>query len=233
MKAYHSVVKERTPQIDILRGVAIIFMSYFHLLFDLKEFYGYNINYKNFSIGWTGSISALLFILLAGYSSSLSKNNLRRAAKILFFAMLISIVTFFLFEKDFIRFGILHLLGASIITAPILKRFPISVLFPLSFAFISAGLIVKNYTLSHSAFFAFGLVSSDFSSLDYYPLLPYYGVYVIGFVLSNVLPPSKLKPLNKRNYLEPLEFLGRHSLAIYLLHQPVLLALLYLLHLPG
>jgi uncharacterized membrane protein len=84
----------RIWEIDFLRGVAIIFMSLFHLLYDLSEFYKFNIDYTSGVVDLMGETSALMFITLTGISCSLSKNNLKRGLKILFFALTITIVTY-------------------------------------------------------------------------------------------------------------------------------------------
>lgn len=111
----------RIWEIDFLRGIAIILMSLFHLLYDLSEFYNYDINYTSGPVDIIGLTSAIMFIILTAISSSLSSNNLKRAAKILFFAYCITAITYFYDPQTFINFGILHLIGFSILLYNFLK----------------------------------------------------------------------------------------------------------------
>ena len=80
----------RIWEIDFLRAVAIILMAAFHTIYDLNEFAGMNVEYLNGFWYWEGKTSALLFIFLAGISSGLSKNTVRRGIKVLVFAMAIT-----------------------------------------------------------------------------------------------------------------------------------------------
>jgi uncharacterized membrane protein len=92
---------------------------------------------------------------------------------------------------------------------------------------IVAGSFVNRQTTIHSWLFPFGLTSSNFQSSDYFPLLPYFAYPLIGLLLGRRYY-SKKKSFFPDFHLPALEWFGRHSLYIYLLHQPVILTLLYL-----
>ncbi|MDK2824719.1 MAG: hypothetical protein PWP71_2637, partial [Clostridia bacterium] len=220
----------RIWEIDFLRGVAIIFMSLFHLLYDLSEFYKFNIDYTSGVIDLMGETSALMFITLTGISCSLSKNNLKRGLKILFFALTITIVTYIYDVNTYINFGILHLLGISILLHYLFRSLKTYQLLLAGTIIIIVGNIFSQLSVSTNYLIPFGLTSPYYAALDYYPLLPYFGVFLYGMVLKNVFYPQK-RSLFKSTFNDNLiNMLGRHSLFIYLTHQPVILAILFLQH---
>jgi len=103
----------------------------------------------------------------------------------------------------------------------------------LGIVFIALGIYVKNLTVSFPWFLWLGLTPARFYSIDYFPLLPWFGVVLIGVFFGNSLYPHYtrnfyLHDLSKFAVIRFLTFLGRHSLLIYLIHQPVLIASLYL-----
>ncbi|WP_312355453.1 heparan-alpha-glucosaminide N-acetyltransferase domain-containing protein, partial [Aminipila sp.] len=112
----------RIWEIDFLRAIAVILMVTFHVIFDLKEFAGIAINYQSGLWYWVGKISALMFLFLAGISSGFSKNSVKRGIKIFIFAVAITFVTYIFFREQYIRFGMLHLLGVGMILFPLFKR---------------------------------------------------------------------------------------------------------------
>jgi len=226
--------KSRIWEIDFLRGIAIILMSLFHLLFDLSDFYAFDIDYTAGIVDFIGATSALMFITLTGISSSLSRNNLNRSLKILFFAYLITLVTYFYDPNTYINFGILHLIGFSIVLYSFFKRFRTLILIFIGLLIIILGNILDNITVSTNLFAPFGLTSATYASLDYYPLLPYFGVFILGMSLKNIFY------LNKQSLFSfspspnnPISLLGQHSLLIYLIHQPIILAVLFIMHKVG
>jgi len=226
--------KGRIWEIDFLRGIAIILMSLFHLLYDLNEFYNFDIDYTTGIVDFIGAASALMFITLTGISSSLSKNNLKRCLKILFFAYLITLITYFYDANTYINFGILHLIGFSIVLYSFFKKFNALILTFLGLLIIILGNILDNITLSTNLFAPFGLTSATYASLDYYPLFPYFGVFILGMALKNIFY------LNKQSLFDYspspnnlISLLGQHSLLIYLIHQPVILAVLFIMHKMG
>ncbi|KAB2950941.1 DUF1624 domain-containing protein [Heliorestis acidaminivorans] len=219
----------RIWEIDLLRGIAIILMVLFHLLYNLKEFYGFNIDYQSGIIFFIGKASALLFIILTGISCSFSKNNFQRGLKILFYAFLITFVTYLFDSERFITFGILHFLAISIFLYIFVKNLDIFSLFIIGSLVILIGYMVGQVSISHNYFLMFGLTSSSYMSFDYYPLLPYFGVFLYGVALKKILYPSYESVLPIVWNIKPLGYLGRKSLYIYLIHQPILLVFLSLM----
>lgn len=224
------VPKKRIGEIDFLRGIAIILMITFHLLYDLKEFCGWEfINYKKGPVFFIGKTSALMFITITAISCSLSRNNIKRGLKILFFALIITVVTYFYDPKNYINFGILHFLGISVLLFPFFNRFPSYLLAFLAILSIILGNLFADLNLSHNYLLAFRLTSSTYQSLDYYPLFPYLGAFLGGMILKRIFYPKNksLVKINLENNF--ISFLGRHSLVIYLSHQPIFLLIIEIL----
>ncbi|MBN7772622.1 DUF1624 domain-containing protein [Clostridium aminobutyricum] len=203
-------------------------MVTFHVIFDLKEFAGIDINYQSGFWYWIGKISALMFLFVAGISSGFSKNNVKRGIKILLFAVTITFVTYIFFREQYIRFGILHLLGVSMILFPLLKRMN-NVLLLISAAVIAFTAVLTKGTLADtSLLLPFGISYKGFVSLDYYPISPYLSVFIIG-VLAYKMYYYKRESLFKFNYKnEYISAISKNSLGIYLIHQPILVGGIFL-----
>ncbi|MEN3184286.1 MAG: heparan-alpha-glucosaminide N-acetyltransferase [Atribacterota bacterium] len=237
--------RERFAEIDALRGCAIVMMLLYHALFDLV-FFG-NLKANLFSPFWKGYVvvGASLFVGLAGLSLTLrfarerEKRGvvsfftyLRRGLSLFAYGMAITAVTYLVLPEAYIRFGVLHCIGVSTILAyPLVSRPWLSL--PLGFICIVLGNLLSHYSFPFSFLLWLGLKPQNFLTLDYFPLLPWFGVVLLGTFVGNLL-----YPLGKRRFAFPehshplvrsLAFLGRHSLTIYLLHQPAILALFFVL----
>ncbi|MDF2634285.1 MAG: hypothetical protein K0R78_1159 [Pelosinus sp.] len=223
------IVKNRLEELDFARGLAILLMIVFHLIVDLKDFYSYKLEYLQGFWYMEGKLSAILFIFLCGLSSTLSHRSTRHGIHILIWAILLTITTYAYNPDFYIRFGILHLLGISLLSASILRSLQARWLLLLSAVSIFMGLIVSVRFTASPYLFPLGLQTSTFTSLDYYPLFPWFGIFVAGIVAGKYFYPLK-QPLFSIPFPKTITWLGRHSLAIYLIHQPILLAFLYVLH---
>lgn len=237
--------KNRIMEIDFIRGIAIILMILFHLIVDLKDFYNYDVEYL---IGFwyiEGKFAAILFILLCGISSTLSKNNTHHGITVFLWAMLLTVVTYFYNKNCFIIFGILHFLSISLLSANIMKPLPLTWLSFISGSSIILGTLFSQRFIDNPDLWIIGLVNSTFISLDYYPLFPWYGVFVLGIIIGKILYGNKKRPSNRQASPAPtkplvhlllvkipkiITKLGQYSLIIYLIHQPILLILLYMIH---
>lgn len=222
----------RIREIDLLRSLAILLMTVFHAVFDLAFFYGYDFDYTSGFWYYIGKASAILFILISGVSATLGSHCLRRGFVILSAGLVVTAVTYWLSPANFIVFGILQLLGTSMLTYPLLKKLPSNCLLLLVCLILAAGHWAASQQLTFPYLIPFGFTTALFSSLDYYPLLPWYGVYLLGVWAGKLCYADKQPLYNppENRVISLLEKAGRHSLLIYLLHQPVLLALFYLLH---
>ncbi|MGB9804898.1 heparan-alpha-glucosaminide N-acetyltransferase, partial [Desulfofundulus sp.] len=223
----------RIWEIDLARGAALLLMVAFHLIYDLAEFYHLPLDYQRGLLYYMGKGAATLFILIAGLSSFFSTDNLRRGIKLLLWGFIIYIITGVVLPGSNIIFGILQFLGTGILLAPLFKGMPLPVLTTLGALILLAGRYTGKLTLPHNWLAWLGFMGENFSSVDYYPLIPWFGVFLWGMALRQALYPVKRSllphfPLSRHPLGRSLQFLGRHSLTVYLVHQPVILLLLYL-----
>ncbi|MCX7780274.1 MAG: DUF1624 domain-containing protein [Negativicutes bacterium] len=219
----------RIWEIDFCRGIAIILMVFFHLVVDLRDFYGYHLNYASGFWYYAGKLSAIMFMLLAGISSTLHRRRLRRGAVILAWGMALTAVTYLYDAATYIRFGILHLIGVSVILYHFIDNQP-----PLRLALLGVSCFIGGLlTLAAPPLpllLPLGIRPENFTSLDYYPLLPWSGFILWGAALGKILYTERRPLIAPLPGHAPISALGRHSLAIYLVHQPILLLTLYILH---
>lgn len=219
----------RIGEIDFIRGVAFLFMATFHIVVDLRDFYQYNLDYMNGLWFFIGKFSAVLFMVTAGISCTLSSATLRHGGTVFLWGMLITVVTFFYNPGVYIRFGILHFLGVSIASYGIIKKMRLPALAALACVVFAAGAAAANTTADTVWLLPFGIVTPSFASMDYYPLLPWYGFFLVGIIAGKIRYGTRPRPYSGLRS-NPIAALGRHSLLLYLLHQPVLLCLLYVVH---
>lgn len=227
---------KRFWEIDYARGLAVALMVLFNYSFALDYFRIYSI-----ADGWIywwlfPRIIAGIFIFLVGmsltisYSRNKSKSRLAiRGAKIFALGMLATAATWLLFPQETIWFGILHLIGISIILSVIFLKFERLNLF-LGILLAAIGVYLSNFTFDFPWLLWLGFAPS-FSTFDYFPLLPWLGLVLVGMFFGRRLYKNgrtrvKRKPLTGSGVVC---FLGRHSLIIYVLHQPVLLLILHAL----
>ncbi|MGC9443529.1 MAG: heparan-alpha-glucosaminide N-acetyltransferase [Candidatus Methanospirareceae archaeon] len=237
---------ERFWEIDLLRGVAILMMIFYHVLYDLDRFSGLGIEIHTVFWRLFAVATASLFLLLVGVSLTLSyarashtsseprlfPKYLNRGARIFAWALLITTVTWVLLGDGFVRWGILHLIGLAIIMAfPLLKLRYVNL--ALGSLFLLLGVLIRNLRVGSSWLLWLGFMPAQFTSVDYFPVLPWFGVVLIGIFVGNSLYPCyhrkfRLQDRSHVTVIRGLNFLGRHSLLIYLVHQPVLIAMLFL-----
>jgi uncharacterized membrane protein len=238
--------RERIWEIDFLRGLSIILVIGYHLLYDLGDYVGIS----RF-LGWSTNLSTVawtiaqhffagLFVLLSGVSSTLTRSNTRRGLRLLAVALALTLATYLiavwlhLFDPaETIIFGILHCLAVSMLLyGAVFKRVSAA-----ANAVLGAGLIglaallpilKKALVIRSDWLIPFGLPSPTFSSLDYFPLIPWFGVFLIGAALGRSLYSKKKSFLPWRLPVTSVNVAGRHSLLIYIVHQPVIMGILAL-----
>lgn len=223
-------MKKRIWEIDFLRGIAIILMIAFHLVYNLKEFYSYNIEYTSGFWYYEGKTAAIMFMVLAGMSATLSKNSLKRGMQVFGYGMIIAFVTFFYDPKMYVRFGILHLLGFGMAAHHYIGGWKTHYLIVLGIGALFLGERISKLTVTSPFLFPLGLLSKGFSSFDYYPIFPWLGVFILGVVLGKILYADRKGFFSFYPRFDPIAYMGRHSLFIYLVHQPALIALLFIVH---
>jgi uncharacterized membrane protein len=245
MSADHSR-RNRYPEVDAFRGVAISMMILFHLVFDLSFFSIYPVEVQSGSWKVFGYTTAVLFVLVAGIAVALKSEKLpygagsrdwylsflTRGLFLIGIGYAITVVTYIVLNGEgFVIFGILHLIGASTIIAAFFVRLPhSSLLMGIIIILIGFSLPLPQGPI----WFSFiGIHPADFYSVDYTPLIPWFGVFLIGVEIGSWLYPGGIRRFSMSDRaLQKMVLpacIGRHSLIIYLLHQPVLIALLYLI----
>jgi uncharacterized membrane protein len=224
-------------EVDAARGVAILMMVVYHFTYDLYAFGGYDVDAVGGFWARFADATASLFLFLVGVSLAISyaregggfRRYLLRGLRIFGYGMLLTAV-FLVFGMGIVAFGILHLIGVSIVLSyPFLKlRFANLV---LGVGVFAAGLYLQALDPTGSAWMLpFGVVPEGLVMPDYRPLLPWFGVVLVGIFSGNVVYGDGRRPdgLPAASPIpaRPLLALGRNSLAIYLVHQPVMIVLL-------
>ena len=227
--------KSRIWELDALRGLCILGMIAVHLLFDLTGFYGaISFEYPGwllFLMDWGG----VAFFLISGICATLGSRCVRRGLIVLGCGLIISAVTVAMYRMGMavkaviIYFGVLHCLGVCMILWAVFRRIPSWLLAALGGGLVVLGLWFKTLTVQSHWLFWLGLLYDGFSTSDYFPLLPFLGFFLLGGWLGRVLYRDKVSLLPGFR-CRPLEWIGRHSLPIYLLHQPILTGLLFLIY---
>ena len=227
----------RLEGIDALRGAALCLMFVYHFCFDLRYFRVIAADFERDPF-WLGFRAVIVtsFLALVGVSLVLADRARvsrvrfwRRIAVIAACALAASFGSYLLFPKSFIFFGILHCIAvASVLAAP-LVRLPWLAL-ALGAAVVAAGLTLSWPVFDQRSLAWIGFVTTKPRAEDYVPLAPWAGVVLIGIAAGHALLRAgftALAPL--AGAPRWLQWLGRHSLAVYMVHQPILLGPLYVL----
>lgn len=225
--------RSRFDILDAWRTLAIVLMAAYHFLYDLALFG---------VITWERMFSTPLnilerficcsFILLAGASARFSRSNLRRGLIVLAAAVVVELGA--AVAGQTIRFGVLMLLGWSMVlyhfTGKLLRKLP-------GPALAASALILFFLTAwwtgvtpaSVPWLYPLGFTAPGFSSADYFPLLPWHFLFLLGTVLGGWCLGHREHRLLQAKLPAALTWCGRHSLIIYVLHQPVLYGVSYLI----
>ena len=226
----------RVWQIDALRGTAMILMTVFHALVDVRDFFGFaDVRYYEPPLMYIGRSSAILFMFVSGISCRFSKSNIKRGARVILCGMIITAATLVAVRDLYIRFGILHFLGAAMIIIGLFERLVTKerlrqlAMWIASPASLIIGRIFSQMRTTLPFLFAFGLITTDFVSYDYYPIFPWIGIVFAGYAAGRfvVANRAKLSTMRGNRATSALCALGRVSLIYYILHQPALFALFF------
>ena len=220
--------------IDCIRGCAILAMMAYHFGFDLNM-QGYIVQDLNHSIVWQIARSLILgtFLFVAGFSMALAaqqslKKRLIRLTRIAFCAVLVSVVSLFMFPDSWIFFGVLHFLVVATVICWVVMPYK-KLLMVLAVAITVIGILYQSQVFDQPALQWLGMMTHKPITEDYVPIFPWLGVMMMGIILGQwALTRVQLWPLacTPNVVLSPVQWLGRHSLAVYMLHQPILLGLL-------
>ncbi len=221
--------KQRIQLIDALRGLAVLLMVIHHFLYDLAAFAGAPWwLFSNPIFNPLHFVFAGLFIFLSGVSSNFSRSNIKRGLKALLCAAVITAVTVWM-DMD-VWFGVLHLLSVCMIlyglSRPLWEKLPSWVVPVLSVAgIVLTGHMVYGVPTEIPYLWMFGWTTADFVSTDYFPLLPWAFVFLLGTWAGRYIKAGRLSEWFYTVKAPRLAAVGRYSLVIYMLHQPVLYGL--------
>ena len=234
--------------LDTIRGLVIISMVFYHLVWDMVHLLGVSgIDMRSSGMFlWQRSI-CWTFILLSGFCWPLGKRHFRRGITVFGAGMLVTAVTLAVMPQNRIVFGILTLLGSCMLLLipleKLLCKIPAAAGLALSLLLY---FFTANVDQGYLGFGGFSMISlpqswyqgnlaaylgflpPDFYSTDYFPLLPWLFLFLAGYFLNRTVSSSDIWRRIRVWNVPALSFLGRHSLLIYLLHQPLLYAIIQL-----
>lgn len=236
--------KRRYVILDTVRGFALVNMILYHFLWDMVFVCGISADWLNtaFVEIWQTCIGCT-FILLSGFCQNLGSHTLKRGLTVFLAGAAVTAVTVIFVPQSRIIFGILTMLGTAMLLMIPLKNLlrgvdcrvgaaALFLLFLLTYN-IQNGIIgifgAELFRLPEALYGSyigtfFGFKKPGFFSTDYYPLVPWIFLFLTGYFLyrifvKNNLFEKRIFQSEKRSFLS---FIGRHTLIIYMLHQPVM-----------
>jgi uncharacterized membrane protein len=232
----------RLPWIDAARGIAIAAMVVYHSAWNLSNFgfigadVGRDLSWIVFARLIAGSFLALVGVslVLATRHGLNLRRYLQRLAMIVAGALAVTAATWFVFPNAFVFFGILHSIAVASVLGLVFVRLPALLLAVSAVLWFLIWWFVQQPVFDYPALLWVGLGTLPVQSNDYVPLFPWFGVVLAGMVFAKLAVSAGRQ--GRATLIEafahpapwPLVWAGRHSLAIYLLHQPVLFGLTWL-----
>lgn len=231
---------QRLLRLDIARGLALVAMAIYHFGWDL-EFFGYLVE-GSASQGWWRIFARCIassFLFLVGFSLVLAHGRairwhsfFKRLAQVTAAAAAISILTYLYIPQGFIFFGILHQIAVASLLGLMFIRTPVWLTIPLAVLIIAAPDFARSDIFNHPALWWVGLSTVNPASNDYVPLFPWFGAVLMGIAAARLMKQTGLiillqggiRPYHLQRMLT---YIGRHSLIFYLVHQPILMALIF------
>lgn len=238
-------IKKRYELIDSIRGFAVINMIAFHALYDIFQIFGDGTLFFNTSFSVWERCICISFILISGMCFNFSNHAVKNGIVVSMCGFLVTAVTVIAMPSQPIWFGILNLLGISMLICSALREFIRSipafigimasfVLFAVSYGipkgyigFFDVPIFEIPEAFYHFKYLSFlGLRSFDFVSYDYFPVIPWIFMYATGIFLWRII---KEKRWDKFFYfrIPILNAIGKHSLIIYIIHQPIIMLVIY------
>ena len=232
----------RIVLVDALRGVALVAMAVYHFSWDLG-FFGLadlGVTESPFWIAFARA-TAGSFLALAGVSLFLGHGEqfrprpyLRRLAMIIAAAAAITLASWFADPDGIIWFGILHCIAVSSVLGLAFLRLPVPLILVAALACLVAPALFISSWFNSPGWLWLGLSAEAPPSNDYNPLLPWFGIFLCGIAAARLALAVRSKPdwsalWQPTNVAHRMLILaGQHSLLVYLVHQPLLLGILWL-----
>jgi uncharacterized membrane protein len=233
------VVRGRLVALDLARALALVAMAVFHFAFDL-ELFGLVPPGTTMLPGWRwlAYLTAGTFLFLAGVSLWLAHGQgirwhgfWRRLGVVGAAAVAITAATFVAMPDAFVFFGILHCIAAASLLGLLFLRLPPILLIALGAAVIWLPQAVRFEVLNAPWLWWTGLQTTGARSIDYVPIFPWFGPVLVGIATARLMTRAgawdRLAQWQAGPVARALAWPGRHSLAVYLIHQPVLISLVW------
>lgn len=237
----------RYTTLDIIRGITLISMVLYHLVWDLVFIYGMNLKWYQSDLGyvWQQSI-CWTFILLSGFCWSMGKKKWKRGFVVFAAGFLITVVTVIFMPQQKVVFGVLTMLGSCMLLLIPFEKMLVKI--PAFAGLIVSGVgffLMRNVSRGYLGFERIrlwklpgslyrdsfttylGFPEPGFFSTDYFPLFPWVFLFLCGYFLYRVAKEKDCLLHLTKVRAGGLELIGRHSLKIYMLHQPIIYFILY------
>lgn len=248
------LAKDRAWELDFLRGIALIMMLFMHTSWDFRYEFGVDI-FSYLEAGWFWAfvhpVIVVLFVGVSGICSTFSRSNVKRGIKLLAATLVLNFGTLIIYKVTgipcLIIFNVLSVLTCGIFLYALIQFIEtktgvdpriVNLVMGLAGLYIvicGCNIDYMNYCTDNILFIPFGFtIEGEPYMADYMPLFPWLGVFLIGCVVGRACYKDK-KTLfaNKGKAMKvisrPVEFIGRHSLIIYLAHQPVIYGILFVI----
>ena len=233
--------RSRFWEIDLLRTVAIAMMITFHTLYLLNYFDIQNTGVPASPHGfwwWFPRVTGGTFIFTAGVSLTIAHSKVtriwpfvRRGLEIFAWGMGITLITWLISRTGYVRFGILHFFGIAFMLAPFFTRFRfINLLLGAALMAIGIYLQEQRVLVDFPWLLWLGLLPRGFWTMDYWPLLPWFGLFLVGMFCGKMLYPQGNRRFNIHEFNDPvtstLTLPGRHPLVLYLAQWPAIIGIL-------
>jgi len=239
-------IPQRFIELDVLRGFAIVFMIVLHFFWDLDYFGILPLNKNFYSLN---IIVPVIFFLLVGICQAVNNTKyhtepkkmyyrtIQRGLWVLNLGILLTLLTTIFLPDRPILFGVLHCIGCCIILSALLLKFKSTNVILAALIIVSGLALGFYYTTENPNIveLATGIHEPNVAAhtIDYFPILPWFGVCLLGITLGNILYKDNkrrfsLLDFSKYRPTKMFSWLGQHSLAIYLVHQPIIAGCLML-----
>ena len=247
-----SLAKDRAWELDFLRGIALLMMLFMHMSWDVRYEFRVDV-FSYLEKGWFWSfvhpVIVVLFVSVSGICCTFSRSNIKRGLKLLAATLALGIGTFiatnYIGISCLIIFNVLAVLTCGIFLYALIsfiekklkvKPDVMNLIMGLAGLYIvicGCDIHYMDYSTENLAFLPIGFeIAGTPWMADYMPLFPWLGVFLIGCVIGRLCYKDKKTLFAGRGKVmkavaRPVEFIGRHSLIIYLVHQPVIYGILY------
>ena len=229
----------RLVALDVARGVAIAAMVVYHTAFDLSVNRLIPVDVVD-DLAWTlfAHLIAGSFLLIVGISLVLATRSgfraapfLKRLGLIVAGAAAVSLATWWFEPDSFVYFGILHEIALASVLALAFLRLPSWLVVVAAAAVLAAPHFLASSFFDTPALWWVGLSTEVGPTVDYVPVFPWFGAVLLGIVAGRMVlrfaaPIGRWQPTARLARWTATA--GRWSLAIYLVHQPLIVGLVML-----